>query len=183
MNSSQLVYGQETVSDKVKKLCEGKYDYYKRNGVKTFSRNYSHLAYLSQCLSLFEDSNWDFKGKEKIDKYYEKYNQIESNTNHIIQNYDNQKPSIDIISTSRIGYEMYALKFRICADDSTITEPKIFVITDKEYFLAKANRTIKENSCNFGLVYMTSKDTSKTFVIPFDGNYSPSNYLKVKLFY
>ena len=169
-------------SDNITSLCEGKYDFFKKFGNKILLEKYSHLNYISSCLTLFEDPNWSFNGKEKIDSYYENYDKAISKINPSITNFDNQKLSIKNISTSKIGFESYALKFRVCSD-KTISEPKFFVVTDKEYFLAKANRTLKENQCNFALIYATSNNPEKTFVIPFDGNYVPSKYLTVKSFF
>ena len=171
---------QGEISDKIKKLCESKYDSYKKLGKENFSKTYSHLTYLPDCLVLFNDSSWTFNGKEKIDRQYEKIYEIKTQVNPLINNYENQKLEINKISSNKIGYQNYALKVRVCSDDKLVTEPKFFVVTDKEYFLAKSSRDLKENSCNFIMIYTNSINPEKTSLFPFDGNYIPSKYLKIK---
>ena len=173
-------FAQGEISDKIKKLCEAKYDTYKKLGKENFSKTYSHLIYIPDCLVLFNDQSWTFNGKEKIDSQYEKIYQIKSQVNPSISNYENQKMEINKISFNKIGYQTYALKVRVCSDDKIVTEPKFFVVTDKEYFLAKSSRDLKENSCNFIMVYTNAVNPEKTSLHTFDGNYVPSKYLKIK---
>lgn len=173
-------FAEGEISDKIKKLCESKYDTFKKLGKENFNKTYSHLTYLPDCLVLFDDPSWTFNGKEKIDKQYEKYYQITSQVNPLINSYENQKLEVKRISFNKIGYQNYALKVRICADDKLVTEPKFFVVTDKEYYLAKSSRDLKENSCNFIIVYTDAVNPEKISLLSFDGNYIPSKYLKVK---
>ena len=167
-------------SDNIKKLCESKYDSYKKLGKENFAKTYSHLTYIQDCFGLFSNPSWTFNGKEKIDWQYEKYYQITSQVNPQITNFENQNLEIHQNSINRIGYQNYVLKIRICAENKDISEPKFFVITDKEYFLAKSSRDLKEDSCNFIMVYTTSVNPEKINFIPFDGNYMPSKYMKIK---
>ena len=167
-------------SDNIKKLCESKYDSYKKLGKTNFEKTYSHLIYIQDCFELFSNPAWTFNGKEKIDWQYEKYYQITSQVNPQINNFDNQHLEIQKNSFNRIGYQNYVLKVRICAESKVISEPKFFVVTDKEYFLAKSSRDLKENFCSFIMVYATAINPEKINFIPFDGNYMPSKYLKVK---
>jgi len=176
-------FAQVEIPDKIKKLCESKYDSYKKIGKENFEKTYANLTYLQNCFLLFDDPAWTFNGKEKIDRHYEKYYAITSQVNPLINNYENQKLGIDKISFNKIGYQNYALKIRICAGDKIVSEPKLFVISDKEYFLAKSSRDLKENSCGFVMAYANSYDPEKIKLLPFDGNYMPSKYLKVKLVY
>ena len=173
-------FAQGEISDKIKKLCEAKYDTFKKLGTENFSKTYSHLTYLPDCLMLFKDPSWTFNGKEKIDRQYEKIYQIKNQVNPQINNFENQKVEISKISSNKIGYQTYALKVRICSDDKIVTEPKFFVVTDKEYFLAKSSRDLTENSCNFIMVFANAVNPEKTSIHTFDGNYIPSKYLKIK---
>jgi len=48
-------FAQGEISDKIKKLCEAKYDTYKKLGKENFSKTYSHLTYIPDCLVIFND--------------------------------------------------------------------------------------------------------------------------------
>ena len=174
------VFAQQETSDNTKKLCENKYDTYKKLGKDNFVKRYSHLAYLQDCFKLFDNPEWAFNGKDKIDRQYEKYYQLTAQANSLISNYENQNLEIKKISLNKIGYQNYALKVRICSENTSISEPKFFVVTDKEYFLAKSSRDLKENSCSFIMVYANAINSEGMNFFPFDGNYVPSKYLKVK---
>ena len=177
------VFAQQEVSDNIKKLCENKYDTFKKLGKENFKKRYSQLTYLQDCFKLFDNPSWTFNGKDKIDGHYEKYYQIISQVNPLINNYDNQNLDLKIISFNKIGYQNYALKARICSDGKIVSEPKFFVVTDKEYFLAKSSRDLKKNSCGFIMVYVKAINLEKLNIIPFNGNYIPSKYLAIKPVY
>jgi len=180
---NQQVFAQRGILESVKKQCENKYDSYKKLGKESFVEKNPHLAYLSNCFVLYEDPTWKFNGKEKIDRFYDKYYQVKSQENSLIKNHDNHRLDFKNLSLIKIGYQEYALKIRICTGDEFISEPKFFVITDKEYYLAKSTRPIKENSCNFVMSYSHLEDPGKISLVSFDGNYMPSKYLKVKSVY
>lgn len=167
----------------MKKLCETKYESYKKLGPKTLEQNNPHLIYLKECFKLFEDKEWHFTGKEKLDKYYETQSQTSSNTGWIIKNYENQNLGITNMRTTQTGDGEYILRVRLCIDDKTISEPKFFVITDKEYFLAMGNMMVKQGSCITAWTYVDAQDPEKISFIPFNGNYVPSKFMKVKSIY
>lgn len=180
---NQEVFGSEEIPDKIKKLCEGKYESYKKFGFAYLEKNYSHLLYLNDCLTLFEDKNWDFNSKEKIDKFYERQYEVNSNTGLKIRNFENQNLGIDSRGTTKIGPDFYVIKLRLCLDGRQISEPKLFVVTDKEYFLALGNITIKEKSCVITRILTNSDNPENIKFIPFNGNYVPSKFMKIKSLY
>ena len=179
---NQQIFAQGEISNIEKNLCEKQYDSYKKLGTENLIGPPSEFLNSSDCFKLFEDPNWNFAGKDQIDRYYERSYQIISYGNPLIANHDNHFLEIKNISKLKIGYEKYSLTFRICSESQAISEPKFFVVTDKEYYLAKSKRVLDESSCNFVKIYTNAHDTGKIFFLPFDGNYVPSKYLKVKLF-
>lgn len=181
--ANQDVFATDDISDKVKKQCEQKYESYKKFGTVNLQLNNPHLIYLKDCFKLYEDQNWSFIGKEKLDKYYEKKSQIPLNSAMIIKNYENQNLSITSMRTTLIGDGEYVLRVRLCVDDKTILEPKFFVVAEKEYFLAMGNMVLKADSCITAWTYVQSQDPEKITFIPFNGNYVPSNYMKIKSIY
>jgi len=180
---NQEVLGQGELSEKVKKLCEKYYEQYKKSGPSDLEQNYPHLQYLKECFILYEDENWGFLGKEKMDKHYEQQSQILANNEIKIKNYDNQNLGIRSSSITKIGINEYKIKVQLCLDGRQISEPKFFVVTDKEYFLSLGNKIIKQDSCANGYFHVKSQNPDEIKFIPFNGNYIPSKYMKVKTLY
>ncbi|MFB5614527.1 MAG: hypothetical protein ACE5RI_05440 [Candidatus Nitrosomaritimum yanchengensis] len=108
---------------------------------------------------------------------------ITAKTDIRIKNYENQKLDISSISITKIYDNEYKIKIRMCLDGRQISEPKFFVVADKEYFLSLGNKIIKEDQCAQGFVFVTSQNPDKIKFIPFDGNYVPSKYMKIKTLY
>jgi len=179
----QEVLAQGEISDKVSKLCEKHYEQYKKSGSMYLEQNYAHLHYLKDCFKLYTDDNWDFFGKDKIDKHYEKQSLITSNNNIRIKNYDNQKLDITNRSITQIGDDEYKIKVRMCLDGRQISEPKFFVVSEKEYYLSLGNKIIHEDSCAHGYIFVKTQNPDEIKFIPFNGNYVPSKYMKVKTLY
>ena len=178
----QMVNAQFENSDIVKIQCEKKYSEYKKSYNDQMNQNSPDQGSFAECLNLFEDPLWDFKGKDKIDKDYN-LKILKSKLHPLIKNFENQNLRINNLSFINIGFEEYAVKIRICADNKTILEPKFFVVTNKEYYLAMGDKQIKENSCSIVWTYASSSNPDEINFIPFNGNYMPSKYMKIKSIY
>ena len=131
-------------------------------------------------ISLLE--NQKVSGQEKLDKSYTKNFEILSKVHPLIKNFENQDLGLNSIRIMNIGGD-YALKIRMCSDGKSILEPKFFVVTEGEYFLALGDKRIKENSCVMVWTYVISDNIDEINLIQFNGNYMPSKYMKIKSIY
>lgn len=180
---TQQSFGADEISEKAKKQCETKYESYKQFGFRYLEQKYPHISYLDKCLDLYEDPNWSFNGKERIDKFYEKQSMLNSNAGIKIRSYENQNLGVQKLRTISIDLDNYVVKVRMCLNGMQISEPKFFVVTDKEYFLALGNIIVKENSCSLATIYVNAQNPENLKFFSFNGNYIPSKYMTIKSIY
>ena len=176
-------YGVSEIPERLQKQCESKYEAYKKFGSSYLIEKYPQISDMYQCLELFEDKNWTFNGKDRIDKFYEKQSLLTSVNGIKIRNLDNQNLGIENRGVIPIGTDYYLVKVRMCLEGRQISEPKFFVVADKEYFLALGNIIVKENSCSLGTIYVKAQNPENLQFFSFNGNYVPSKYMAIKTIY
>ena len=62
-------FAETKVSKSTKKICQIHYEKYKINQ-EEFNKKFSNKRYYDDCMSLYADSHWYFRGKSKIDQKY-----------------------------------------------------------------------------------------------------------------
>ncbi len=63
------VFAEKKVSKVTQKICIHHYEKYKINE-KLFFKKFSERRYFDDCMKLYKDPNWYFRGKAKIDRKY-----------------------------------------------------------------------------------------------------------------
>lgn len=134
-------YSDSTLSDEHLKQCESLYFNFKKFGEKEFIYQYSFKSFIKECVKLYNDPEWTFEGKEKIDKYYEKQETVKTQeppTALEVQVLITQKYSIDQIR--------YVISFEACTQSSKALA--VFLISsDIDQFIASSQKLIPKDSC------------------------------------
>lgn len=131
---SQNATAQET---KTNQICAALYDSYKELGETKFSEKFGTKKNSKDCIGLYNNPNWNFKGKGKIDSFYE---QKQSKKNTV-------KAETKIFGAKYIGNGNYLVKFNICTKDVRISQPIVLVESKSDKFLAVTYFAIQPNSC------------------------------------
>ena len=152
------VYAQTDVSKVTQKRCENLYLKYKELGIDEFKKRYSNHSLLKVCLKLFDDPNWDFKGKSKIDKYFE---QLKRNTTKP----SNEKfdVSVKIEKKLSIGQERFLIKFVSCSNVH-VTKPSFLISSDSEKFLGISSKHLPKGVCQSSWTQIFAKNPDAVLV-------------------
>jgi hypothetical protein len=140
-NLNLIEFANAETSQKTSSLCQFLYKSYKKLGTNEFVRTFSDQSYLNDCLKLYADSKWTFKGKAEIDKSYkklqEKNNQLKEST----------KGKSSVTSTAKIGEAKYVFKFSVCVNKESLQKPLILFQSDREKFIGVIEIPIHQNQC------------------------------------
>jgi len=165
----------EKISQKTSSLCQSLYKSYKKLGTTEFIRTYSDKTYLNDCLKLYTDSKWTFKGKDEIDQAYKKLKQEKKDLPK-----ESTKGKASIASTAKIGEGKYFFKFSICADKDSFRKPLILFQSDREKFIGVIEVPIHQNQCKefYSQIGASDPNTIKSVLlenteIPKDGSVRP----------
>lgn len=140
-NLGELVHA-EKISQKTSSLCQSIYKSYKKLGTTEFIRTFSDKPYLNDCLKLYTDSKWTFKGKDEIDQAYKKLKQEKKD-----QLKESTKGKASITSTAKIGEGKYVFKFSICVNKESLRKPLILFQSDREKFIGVVEIPVHQNQC------------------------------------
>lgn len=132
--TSQNALAQETKTDQI---CGALYSTYKELGEAKFSEQFGAKKNSKDCTALYHNPNWSFKGKGKIDSFYEQ-KQLKNSV---------AKADIKVLWTSYIGGGNYMVKFNICAKDARISQPTVLIESKSDKTLAVTYSAIQPNSC------------------------------------
>ena len=132
----------EKTSQKTSSMCQFLYKSYKKLGTKEFIRTFSDQPYLNDCLKLYTDSKWTFKGKDEIDKAYKKLKQEKKE-----QLKESTKAKASITSKAKIGEGKYLAKISICVNKESLRKPLILFQSDREKFIGIIEIPIHQNQC------------------------------------
>lgn len=151
-------YAQTNVSKVTQKRCENLYLKYKELGIDEFKKKYSNHSLLKVCLKLFDDPSWDFKGKLKIDQYYE---QLKKNTTKP----SNEKfdVSVSIEKKLSIGQERFLIKFVSCSNEY-VTKPSFLISSDYEKFLGISSKHLPKGTCQSSWTQIFAKNPNTVLV-------------------
>jgi len=114
--------------------CIHMYEKFKIMGEENLRKRYPAKSIMNSCVNMYNDSSWNFEGKEIIDKKYpsEMKNQLNSN----------------ILSFIKIGPNKFLVKFQICSENSQKSR-YLLVTTDQEQFLGTISRPTNDICSNF----------------------------------
>ena len=139
-NLDELVHA-EKISQKTSSLCESIYKSYKKLGTIEFRRTFSDKPYLNDCLKLYTDSKWTFKGKYEIDQAYKKLKQEKD------QLKESTKGKASVTSKAKIGEGKFVFKISICVNKGSLQKPLILLQSDKEKFIGVVEIPVHQNQC------------------------------------
>lgn len=115
------------------------YSLYKEIGESKFADRYQKNVKIFDCIKLYKNQNWNFAGKQKIDKYFESL----KNKSQINESSDVR---FNIIKKDAIGKMKYVIKFEACSS-RTVQEPYFLITSDADKYLASANAYLQGNKC------------------------------------
>jgi hypothetical protein len=137
----KTAYGESTLSKGQLKQCEYLYFNFKKFGEKEFIYRYSFKSFIKECVKLYNDPNWTFDGKEKIDKYYEKQEAARTS-----EQPKSNEVEVSITQKYRIDQIRYVISFEACTQSSKALA--VFLITsDADQFIASSQRLVPQDSC------------------------------------
>lgn len=140
--SVKEAYSETKLSDDQVKQCEHLYFNFKKFGEKEFIYRYSFKSFVKECVKLYNDSEWTFEGKEKIDRYYEKQDAAKA-----AEQTTTTEVQIAITQIYRIDQTRYVISFEACTQSSKTLA--IFLISsDIDKFIAISHRLIPQDSCS-----------------------------------
>lgn len=135
-------HGEEALSKDQLNQCEYLYFSFKKLGEKEFIYRYSFKSFIKECVKLYNDPEWTFIEKDKIDKYYEKQEAAktaEQPTANEVQ--------VSITEIYRIDETRHVISFEACTQNSRMQA--VFLInSDIDKFIATSQKLIPQDSCS-----------------------------------
>src|SRR3972149_6945651 len=121
------VYAQKLTKFQLKR-CEDLYFNYKKFGEDEFRKRYHSKSFIGECIKLYKDPNWTFKGKDKIDQSFAKSDNTKKSES------TNSKLKISITHKLKVGNTRFLAGFSACASTNGIM-PNFLLSSDKEQFI------------------------------------------------
>ena len=118
---------------------------YKDLGQIKFVSKYSHVNYIQDCVKLYKDPLWTYKGNDRIDKLYEKFLEFREESKQVPKS--PVDPTVSIQSSTKSGTEKYFIKFNICAGDLPLDKAKVLIKSEIESVEIGSTKDIPANSC------------------------------------
>ena len=135
-------YSESKLSNDQLKQCESLYFNFKKLGENEFIYIYSFKSFIKECVKLYNDPEWTFIEKDKIDKYYEKQEAAktaEQPTANEVQ--------VSITEIYQIDKTRHVISFEACTQNSRMQA--VFLInSDIDKFIATSQRLIPQDSCS-----------------------------------
>lgn len=133
--------------------CIVLYKQYKELGEQKLQEKYHYKPYLGDCIQLYKNPNWDFAGKDKIDKNFEKSHMIFDDTpsNNIF---------VKITSTTVLDNGKHFVKFQACASKS-IQNPSFVVESLIDKSIIKSSKSLSAGKCQSYQTQINAKNTAQ----------------------
>ncbi len=151
--AGQLAYAQKPLSKEILLQCQEMYPKFRELGEKDFKVKYSHKRFLEDCVKLYKDPNWTFKGKNNIDKNFEKV----SSTKKVESS--NEQVTVKILGKSKISNDKYFVKFQACSENNSANKPKFVIESQIEKFVGTGLKDIASKQCNSFWTQIKSKSS------------------------
>ncbi len=130
-------------------MCKQMYVRYKEMGNQKFQEKYKDRQSIYNCIKLYKNSDWNFVGKSKIDKYY-------SNLESLSHNKMGKKADVKILYSISTDSEKFLVKFKACAD-TTILKPSFLIQSKSEQYIGITDKILKKGTCNDYRTYVNAK--------------------------
>src|SRR3989304_3180978 len=85
-----------------KRVCS---ENYKKFGEAEFLKRYDFKSFIRECIKLYKDPDWTFKGKDKVDQYFDKSVNVKKNES------TNSKLKISITHKLKVGHTRFLAGF------------------------------------------------------------------------
>jgi hypothetical protein len=133
---------QSQLSSNQLKQCEYLYFNFKKFGENEFIYRYSFKSFIKECVKLYNDPEWTFEGKDKIDNYYQKQEAAKN-----AEPYSPSEVQLSITQKYRIGETRYVIGFEACTFDKKM-QSVFLVYSDIDKFIATSQKLIPQDSCS-----------------------------------
>ncbi|MHA7733622.1 hypothetical protein [Nitrosopumilus sp. S6] len=111
-----------------------------------FQDKHSHIAYLYDCVDLYNDKVWHYQGDDRNERIYNKFIEIHKQ-NLALPSRIPIEPYTEVRSTEQLYSETFMVQFDICAGDLILDKAKVLVKSDMEIILVGSDKDIMPNSC------------------------------------
>jgi hypothetical protein len=132
---------------------------YKSLGKLPFENKYAHVTYIKDCVKLYNDPIWNYKGADRIDKLYEKFLEFREQSKLDKQKLSTE-PHVTILSSVNVGTQKYLVKFNVCAGDLIVDKAKILIKSEIESVEIGSTKDIPANSCRTYETQVHAKHTA-----------------------
>ncbi|QUC64023.1 plastocyanin [Nitrosopumilus sp. K4] len=141
-----ILTSDESFNDPRIAQCNILYSSYTSLDYYQFQEQYSYINYLYDCVELYNDKVWNYRGEDREERVYEKF--IEIHTQNLASpSRVPVDPYTEIRSTEQLGTETYMVQFDICAGDVLLDKIKVLVKSDVETILVVTDKDFLPNSC------------------------------------
>lgn len=130
-------------------MCKEMYPHYKELGEKKFLEKYRSKSSVYACIKLYENPNWTFAGKNKIDRNYE-------NLALLTQNKAAKSADVAISSSINVGDGKFLVKFRACTD-TTFQNPSFLIKSKMDQYIGLSKMMLEKGKCIDYQVYVQAK--------------------------
>lgn len=138
-----VAHGERELTTDQLKQCENLYFNFKKFGEKEFIYRYSFKSFINSCIKLYNDPEWTFDGKDKIDRYYEKQEAAKTAEQTTIPS----EVQVSITQKYKIGETRYVISFKACTNTSK-TQAVFLIQSDIDKFIATSQKLIPKDSCS-----------------------------------
>jgi hypothetical protein len=132
---------------------------YQSLGKLLFENKYSHVNYIKDCVKLYNDPVWNYKGDDRIDKLYEKFLEFREKSKLEKQKLSSE-PHVRILTSVNVGTQKYLVKFNVCAGDLALDKAKILVKSEIESVEIGSTKDIPANACRTYETQLHAKHTA-----------------------
>ncbi len=126
--------------------CQVLYPTYNTMGPIGFKTKYSHITYINECVKLYKDPVWSYKGEDRLDKLYMRFLELREEVKQQTPK-PSTAPSVKITSSVNIGAEKFLVKFNVCAGDLAVDKAKILINSGIESIVIGSTKDIPANAC------------------------------------
>ena len=164
----------ETYAQKLTKnqliQCEHLYFNYKKFGESEFKKRYDFKPFISECIKLYKELKWTFNGKDKVDQYFSKIEEVKNSQ------LTTSNLKISITKKLKVGNERFLTSFSACATKSSL--PTFLMSSDKEQYIGTSSKMISANTCR---TFSTFFQTPNPMSISIEHVSNPSDYSNLKV--
>lgn len=122
-------------------MCKQMYERYVDLGEQEFREKFGTRSFLNDCIKLYKDPSWYFPGKNKIDSNH-------ANLQLHMKYSAEKKASVKILAYTYIGTDKFLVKFRACADQSSLQHPTFLIKSKIDQYITATSKVLQIGKCN-----------------------------------